>query len=138
MIDAILAFSVRYRGTVCALALVFFVAALFSLKNLAVDAVPDVTNRQVQLNTVAPALGAEEIERRVTFPLELLLAGLPKVTETRSISQFGLSQITVVFEDDTDIYFARQLVNERLQGLENMPAGTKVEMSPISSGLGEI
>ncbi|ODT74131.1 hypothetical protein ABS71_05955 [bacterium SCN 62-11] len=138
MIDAILAFSVRYRGTVCALALVFFVAALFSLKNLAVDAVPDVTNRQVQLNTVAPALGAEEIERRVTFPLELLLAGLPKVTETRSISQFGLSQITVVFDDDTDIYFARQLVNERLQGLENMPAGTKVEMSPISSGLGEI
>ena len=138
MIDAILALSVRYRGTVCLLALLFFLAALYLLRNLPVDAVPDVTNRQVQLNTVAPALGAEEIERRVTFPLELLLAGIPKVSEVRSISQFGLSQITLVFQDDTDIYFARQLVNERLQGTENMPPGTKVEMAPISSGLGEI
>ncbi len=138
MIDWILTFSIRYRGLVCSLALVFFVAALAMLGNLPVDAVPDVTNRQVQLNTVSPALGAEEIERRVTFPLELLLSGLPKVTEVRSISQFGLSQITLVFTDDTDIYFARQLVNERLRGLENMPPGTRVEMSPISSGLGEI
>lgn len=138
MIDAILNFSIRYRGFVCVLAVLFFLGALAALPNLPVDAVPDVTNRQVQLNTVAPALGAEEIERRVTFPLELLLSGLPKVTEVRSISQFGLSQITIIFTDDTDIYFARQLVNERLQGLENMPPGTKVEMSPVSSGLGEI
>ena len=138
MIDAILNFSIRYRGFVCVLAVLFLLGALAALPQLPVDAVPDVTNRQVQLNTVAPALGAEEIERRVTFPLELLLSGLPKVTEVRSISQFGLSQITLVFTDDTDIYFARQLVNERLQGLENMPPGTRVEMSPVSSGLGEI
>ena len=138
MIDWILAFSIRYRGLVCVLTLVFCAGSLAMLGNLPVDAVPDVTNRQVQLNTVSPALGAEEIERRVTFPLELALSGLPKVSEVRSISQFGLSQITLVFSDDTDVYFARQQVNERLQGLENMPPGTKVEVSPISSGLGEI
>ncbi|MBT9587998.1 efflux RND transporter permease subunit [bacterium] len=138
MIDGILNFSIRYRGLACVLALVFTLGALAMLGHLPVDAVPDVTNRQVQLNTVSPALGAEEIERRVTFPLELALSGLPRVTEVRSISQFGLSQITLVFTDDTDIYFARQLVGERLQGLENLPPGSKVEMSPISSGLGEI
>lgn len=139
MIDAILRLSIRQRGLVCVLSLVFFVVGLVYLGSLPVDAVPDVTNRQVQLNTVAPALGAEEIERRVTFPLELALSGIPKVTQTRSISQFGLSQITLIFQDDTDIYFARQLVNERLQAaLDQMPTGTKVEMSPISSGLGEI
>lgn len=139
MIDAILRFSIRQRGLVCVLSLAFFLVGLVYLQSLPVDAVPDVTNRQVQLNTVAPALGAEEIERRVTFPLELALSGLPRVTQTRSISQFGLSQITLIFEDDTDIYFARQLVNERLQAaIEQMPPGTKVEMSPISSGLGEI
>lgn len=138
MIDTILSLSIRYRGLVCVLALLFLVGATVALQGLPVDAVPDVTNRQVQLNTVAPALGAEEVERRVTFPLELALSGLPKVTEVRSISQFGLSQITLVFTDDTDVYFARQQVNERLQGLEGLPPGCRVEMSPISSGLGEV
>ena len=120
MIDAILALSIRFRALVCALAVVFLIMATYALRTLPVDAVPDVTNRQVQLNATTPALGPEEMERRVTFPLELLLGGIPHVSEVRSVSQFGLSQVTLVFSDDTDIYFARQLVNERLQGLDDL------------------
>jgi cobalt-zinc-cadmium resistance protein CzcA len=139
MIDQLLRFSIRHRSWVCLLTLGWFVWALLQLRHLPIDAVPDVTNRQVQLNTLAPALGAEEVERRVTFPVELALAGIPQVVQSRSISQFGLSQITLIFQDTTDIYFARQLVGERLNGLSDaLPAGCKVEMAPISTGIGEI
>lgn len=139
MIEAILRFSIRQRGLVVALSLLFVFLGLLAARELSIDAVPDITNRQVQLNAVSPSLGPEEMERRVTFPLEMALAGLPKIQEVRSISQFGLSQLTAVFDDDVDIYRARQWVSERIQeARESLPPGVTTEMSPVSSGLGEI
>lgn len=139
MIDRIIRFSIANRLMVVLLSLLFMVVGLRALFLLPIDAVPDVTNRQVQINAKATAMGPEEIERQVTFPLEVALAGLPRLVEQRSISQYGLSQITVVFEDDVDIYWARQLVHERIaEARESLPPGVSVEMSPISTGLGEI
>ncbi|MBT9585764.1 efflux RND transporter permease subunit [bacterium] len=139
MIATILRFSIRRRGLIVCLTLLFVGLGLYNLTQLSVDAVPDVTNRQVQINALAPALGAEEMERRVTFPLELALAGMPRLEEVRSLSQFGLSQLTVIFHDDTDIYRARQWVAERLQqATDSLPPGVKTEMAPVSTGLGEI
>jgi cobalt-zinc-cadmium resistance protein CzcA len=139
MIAAILRLSIRRRGLVLGFTLLFLVVALYRASLLSIDAVPDVTNRQVQINALAPSLGAEEMERRVTFPLEMALAGLPHLQEIRSISQFGLSQLTAVFDDNSEIYLARQWVAERLaQADEMLPDGVKTEMSPVSTGLGEI
>jgi cobalt-zinc-cadmium resistance protein CzcA len=139
MIDAILRFSIHQRFFILLFTLLLIGVGIWSATQLPIDAVPDVTNKQVQINTVAPALGPEEIERQITFPLEVALAGLPHLQETRSISQFGLSQVTVIFDDSVDIYFARQLVNERLQeAREQLPPGARAEMGPISTGLGEI
>jgi cobalt-zinc-cadmium resistance protein CzcA len=107
---------------------------------LPIDAIPDVTNVQVQINTNAPALSPLEVERQITLPVELAMFGLPNLEEVRSLSKFGLSQVTVVFEEGTDIYFARQQVQERLQeAREEIPEGFGTpEMGPISTGLGEI
>ncbi len=139
MIESIIRFSMKQRFIVVLLSLVLAAYGIWCATVLPIDAVPDVTNVQVQINTVAPALGAEEVERQITFPLEVALAGLPHLTETRSISQFGLSQITVVFTDDTDLYFARQQVAERLAGVaRQLPPGIRAEMGPVSTGLGEI
>ncbi|MCA1996525.1 MAG: efflux RND transporter permease subunit, partial [Armatimonadetes bacterium] len=139
MIEAIIRFSIRQRGFVMLMGLALFLGGLYSATQLPIDAVPDITNNQVQVNTVMPALGPEEMERQVTFPIEQALAGLPNLKETRSISQFGLSQVTVVFEDGVDIYFARNQVNQRLQeARESLPQGAEVEMAPVSTGLGEI
>lgn len=110
-----------------------------SYQRLPIDAVPDITNVQVQINTPVPGFSPLEVEQRVTFPLETVMAGLPKLEQTRSQSRYGLSQVTVVFKDGTDIYFARQLVNERIQeARERLPAGVVPSMGPISTGLGEI
>ena len=112
---------------------------VFSYQNLPIDAVPDVTNVQVQINTSAPGYSPLESEQRITFPLEISMAGLPNLQQTRSLSRYGLSQITVVFKDGTDIYFARQLVNERIQQAKGrLPPGIEPVMGPISTGLGEI
>src|SRR5215210_4786658 len=139
MIDAILRFSIYQRFFILLFAVLLIGLGVWSATQLPIDAVPDVTNKQVQINSVAPALGPEEIERQITFPLEVALAGIPHLEETRSISQFGLSQVTVVFDDSVDIYFARQLVNERLQeAKDQLPPGVLPEMGPISTGLGEI
>ena len=131
--------SVRFRWfVVLAVALVFTVA-LFELSRLPIDAVPDITNRQVQITTVAPALAPEQIERQVTYPLETALAGIPGLTSTRSLSRNGFSQITAIFTDQTDIYFARQQVAERLaQARERMPEGVEPALAPITTGLGEV
>ena len=111
----------------------------YAFNSLPIDAVPDLTNIQVQVNTQVEAIGPEEIERTVTLPVETALNGIPGVSQVRSITRFGLSQVTVVFEDDTDIYRARQLVSERLQGIsEQLPKTAKAKLSPVSSGLGEI
>lgn len=132
-------FSIAHRWLVVCLAALLAGAGLRCLYLLPIDAVPDVTNRQVQINLQSSALGPEEMERRVTFPVELALGGLPQLQQVRSISQFGLSQVTVVFEDEVDIYDARQWVAERLQDMRNqLPPGVNPQMAPISTGLGEI
>jgi len=117
-------------------------AALFgawSFTTLPIDAVPDITNVQVQINTEAPGYSPLESEQLVTFPIETTLGGLPRLSYTRSVSRYGLSQVTVVFEDGTDIYFARQLVNERLrEAMSRLPAGLEPALGPIATGLGEI
>lgn len=140
MVERLLEWSLRNRFLVLTLALLLIGGGAWAMRGLPIDAVPDVTNVQVQVLTTAPALGPEEVERFITTPVELAMSGLPGLTELRSISRFGLSAVTVAFEDGTDIYFARQLVNERLQGArEDIPPGYGTpEMGPISTGLGEI
>jgi cobalt-zinc-cadmium resistance protein CzcA len=139
MIDAILQFSLRQRPFVLLAAVALLGAGLWSAFHLPIDAVPDITGVQVQINTEVPALAAEESERLVTQPIELELAGLPGVEEMRSITKFGLSQVTLQFRDGTDIYRARQLASERLQGaLDRLPEGVLPKLAPISTGLGEI
>src|SRR5438093_6260891 len=129
MVDAILRFSIRQRIFVLIFAALLVGVGVWSATQLPIDAVPDITSQQVVVNAAMPSLGPEEIERQITFPLEVALGGLPRVQFTRSISQFGLSQVTVVFDDSVDIYFARQLVNERLQeAKDQLPAGVKAEM----------
>lgn len=131
--------SVRFRWFVVLATALVAAVGLFELTRLPIDAVPDITNRQVQITTVAPALAPEQIERQVTYPLETAMAGIPGLTSTRSLSRNGFSQITVIFTDQTDIYFARQQVAERLaQARESMPDGVEPALAPITTGLGEV
>jgi heavy metal efflux system protein len=139
MFERIIKIAINYRGLV--LVAVFAMAALgvYSYQNLPIDAVPDITNVQVQINTTAPGYSPLESEQRVTFPIEIIMAGLPNLDYTRSLSRYGLSQVTVVFKDGTDIYFARQLVSQRIQEAKgSLPVGIEPKMGPISTGLGEI
>ena len=139
MIDRILEFSLRQRTVVVLGAIALLVAGLWSATHLPIDAVPDITGVQVQINTEVPSLAAEESEKLVTQPIEQELAGLPGVEEMRSLTKFGLSQVTLQFKDGTDIYRARQLVAERLQGIaDRLPPGASSRLAPISTGLGEI
>ena len=139
MIGRILDLSVRFRWTVVALVALVAAFGLYNLIRLPIDAVPDITNKQVQINTVAPALAPAEIEKLVTYPVETAMAGIPGLQSTRSISRNGFSQVTVVFTERTDIYFARQQVAERLiQAGESLPEGAQPMMGPISTGLGEV
>ena len=139
LLERIVALSIHYRWLVLGLALLSVAAGVWSFQRLPIDATPDITNIQVQINTEAPGYSPLEAEQRITFPLETAIAGLPGLDFTRSISRYGLSQVTVVFKDGTDIYFARQLVNERVQGASGrLPDGITPELGPISTGLGEI
>ncbi|CEJ11100.1 Nickel and cobalt resistance protein CnrA [bacterium YEK0313] len=139
MIARILAFSVHQRWLVVLLTFAAAAFGLWSLTRLPIDAVPDITNNQVQINTLAPALSPVDVEKQVTFPLETALAGIPGLEYTRSLSRNGFSQVTAVFSERTDIYFARQQVGERLREAERtMPVGVSPRMGPISTGLGEI
>jgi len=139
MIERILAFSIRWRVLVIVAGVVLLGAGMFSALRLPIDAVPDITNTQVQINTVAPAFAPLEMEQYVTFPIEVAMSSLPRKQEIRSISQFGLSQVTVTFDDDVDLYWARQLVLERLGEAESeLPDGVRPELAPVSTGLGEI
>ncbi len=131
--------AVRFRWAVVAMAALLSCYGLFELSRLPVDAVPDITNRQVQINSVAPALAPGQIERQVTYPLETALAGIPGLTSTRSLSRNGFSQVTAIFTDQTDIYFARQQVAERMREVEDdLPDGVTPMMSPVTTGLGEV
>src|SRR5688572_30309438 len=118
MLNAVIDFSLQNRWLVIALTCALAVAGGVSLSHLDIDAFPDTTPAQVQINTVVPSLGPAEVEQQITFPIEQSLGGLPKIVTMRSISKFGLSQVSVVFEDGVDIYFARQLVNERLAAVQ--------------------
>lgn len=139
MLHRLIDFSVRYRWLIGGLALILLAFGFRELLRLPIDAVPDITNRQVVVTSVAPALGPEEVERQVTYPLETALAGIPGLVETRSISRHGLSQITAIFRDETDIYFARSQVNERLQAArEALPPEVESNLGPIATGLGEV
>src|SRR5208282_25114 len=138
MLNGIIEWSLRNRFVVLALAICFVALGFFSLERLNIDAFPDTTPVQVQINTMAPGLAAEEVERQITFPVEQAIAGLPGLQPTRSISKFGLSQVVVTFEEGTDIYFARQLVTERLNTVK-LPEGIeKPTLGPVATGLGEV
>ena len=140
MINKIIQFSVSQRLLVFLLVFLLIGMGVYSLQKLPIDAVPDVTNVQVQILTSAPSLAPLEVERQITFPIEIAVSGLPNVEEVRSVSKFGLSAITVVFKDSVDIYFARQLILERLaEAKEQIPQSIGLpELGPISTGLGEI
>ncbi|MCC7156654.1 MAG: efflux RND transporter permease subunit, partial [Bryobacterales bacterium] len=139
MIDHVLAWSIRYRYAVVALTCLVAAAGLYAAFDLPIDAVPDVTTNQVQINTKAPSFTPLEMEQYVTFPIEVAMSNLPRKEELRSISQFGLSQVTVVFDDGVEIYRARQLVLERLmEAQQQLPDGVVPELAPVSTGLGEI
>lgn len=139
MLDRLLEFSVRQRVFVLLATLVLVGIGIWSALRLPIDAVPDITNVQVQVNTAVPALAPEETEKLVTFPIENEMAGIPGLVELRSLSKFGLSQVNLIFEDGTDIYRSRQLVSERLQTvIDELPQGITPKLAPISTGLGEI
>ncbi len=139
MLERILRFSIRERWLVMFATLGMAAFGVFNFRRLPIDAVPDITNVQVQINAEAPGYSPLEAEQRVTFVVETAMAGLPRLKETRSISRYGLSQVTVVFDDGTDIYFGRQLINERIQEVKGrLPAGIEPSMGPIATGLGEI
>jgi len=140
MINGLIRFAVSQRILVLLMVTILIGAGIYSLQRLPIDAVPDVTNVQVQVLTAAPSLAPLEIERQITFPVEIAMSGLPGVEEIRSVSKFGLSAVTIVFQESTDTYFARQLVLERLsQAREQIPQTIgSPEMGPISTGLGEI
>ncbi len=139
MIESLISFSIRRRWLVLLLVLAVAALGVWNFPRLPIDAVPDITNVQVQINAAAGGYSPLETEQRVTFPLETAMAGIPNLDYTRSLSRYGLSQITVVFKDGTDLYWARQQIAERLrQAGEQLPPGVNVEMGPISTGLGEI
>ncbi|WP_215220361.1 efflux RND transporter permease subunit [Novilysobacter luteus] len=139
MLERIVRFSIRHRWMMLVLTLGLIGVGIWSFTRLPIDATPDITNVQVQINTEAPGYSPLESEQRVTYPIETALAGLPRLDYTRSLSRYGLSQVTVVFEDGTDLYFARQQVAERLQQIRSqIPEGLEPQMGPISTGLGEI
>ena len=140
MLARIIRFSIDQRFLVMIAVLAMAGVGVYNFTRLPIDAVPDITNVQVQINTSVPALSPVEIEKQITFPIEWAMGGLPKLQQVRSLSRYGLSQVTVIFEDGTDIYWARNLVGERLtEARENLPSGLgEPQMGPISTGLGEI
>lgn len=139
MLNAIIIWSLHHRLIVLAATAAFAIAGALSLRHLPIDAFPDTTPVQVQINTIAPALSPEEIERQITFPVEQAISGLPGLQQLRSISKFGLSQVVVVFDDGVDIYFARQLITERLATVElHSEIAARPRMGPVATGLGEV
>lgn len=139
MLEHIVRLAIRRRWIVLILVSALAALGVWSFQRLPIDAVPDITNVQVQINTEAEGYSPLEVEQRITFPIENAIAGLPGLDYTRSVSRYGLSQVTVIFKDGTDIYLARQLVNERIQGVRSeLPSGIEPKPGPIATGLGEI
>ena len=138
MLNSIISWSLGHRAIVLSLTAAMMIVGIFALRHLDIDAFPDTTPVQVQINTVAPALASEEVERQITMSVEQAIGGLPRVEHVRSISKFGLSQVTVLFVDGTDIYFARQMISERLGAVELPPGIERPQLGPVATGLGEI
>ncbi|MCL9675287.1 CusA/CzcA family heavy metal efflux RND transporter [Acinetobacter sp. ACZLY 512] len=139
LFDRLIQFAIQNAIWVLLFMVAWIGIGIYSYKNLAIEAVPDITNVQVQINSQANGFTATEVEQRITYPIENAMAGLPSMEQTRSISRYGLSQVTIIFKDGTDIYWARQLINQRLQEAKSaLPASVDPQMSPISTGLGEI
>ncbi|MCI0416435.1 efflux RND transporter permease subunit, partial [bacterium] len=139
MIHSLIEFALKQRALILIGTLLIAALGIYAYRSLPIDAFPDVTNIQVQVITEAPGRSPVEVEQFITYPVEVQMTGLPKLTELRSLSKFGLSMVTIVFEDNVDIYFARQLVLERLiEAKEKLPEGIEPAMGPISTGLGEI
>lgn len=139
MLEKIIHYSIQHRWIVLFVVLGLMALGVSNFNKLPIDAVPDITNVQVQINTQAEGYSPLEVEQRITFPIETVLSGIPNLDYTRSLSRYGLSQVTVVFEDGTDIYFARQLLSERLQQINSvLPSGIEPMMGPVTTGLGEI
>ena len=139
LFEKLIALAIDQRWLIMLISLGVAILGVFSYQHLPIDAVPDITNVQVQINSSAPGYSPLETEQRITYLIETAMAGLPDLEETRSVSRYGLSQVTVVFKEGTDIYFARQLVAERIaQVKEKLPAGISSEMGPTATGLGEI
>ena len=139
MLARLIDVSVRNRYIILFITAALAAFGLYQLKRLPIDAVPDITNKQVQINSVAPALSPTNMEKLVTFPVETALAGIPGLETTRSISRNGFSQVTAIFDDSTDIYFDRQQVAERLNQIGgDLPNGVQPSMGPVSTGLGEV
>ncbi|CAL60735.1 Cobalt-zinc-cadmium resistance protein CzcA (Cation efflux system protein CzcA) [Herminiimonas arsenicoxydans] len=139
MFEKIIRFAIDQRWLIMLMTIGMAALGIYNYQKLPIDAVPDITNVQVQINSSAPGYSPLEAEQRITFPVETVMAGLPFLEQTRSISRYGLSQVTVIFKEGTDIYFARQMVNERIQeAKEKLPPGVSPSMGPISTGLGEI
>ena len=140
MLNKIIHFSIKNKLIIAVFTLALIIWGVWSATKLPVDAVPDITNNQVQIITITPTLASQEVEQFVTYPIEQSLANLPDLQEMRSISRFGLSVITVVFHDDVNIYFARQLISEKLKEAEQkIPKGSGTpELAPVSTGLGEV
>src|SRR5688572_7687448 len=139
VLERIIRFAIAHRWLMLVLTMALVALGVWSFTKLPIDATPDITNVQVQINTEAPGYSPLEAEQRVTFPIETALAGLPRLDYTRSLSRYGLSQVTVVFEDGTDLFFARQQVAERLQqAASQLPEGLDPDLGPVATGLGEI
>jgi len=139
MIERLISFALRQRLLIIVATVFLSALGVYAFKKLPIDAFPDVTNIQVQIITEAPGRSPIEVEKLVTYPVEVQMTGLPRLQDLRSLSKFGLSMVTVVFEDNVDIYFARQLVLERLiEAKEKLPQGVAPMMGPISTGLGEV
>src|SRR5690606_29848157 len=139
MLNRIIRFAIARRWLMLALTLALAAIGAWSFTRLSIDATPDITNVQVQINTAAPGYSPLEAEQRVTYPIETALAGLPGLDHTRSLSRYGLSQVTAVFTDRTDLYFARQQVAERLQQLRaQLPRELDPQLGPVATGMGEI
>lgn len=139
MLTKVILLSIRHRWLMLFITLGLCALGIYNFKKLPIDAVPDITNVQVQINTQAHGYSPLEVEQRITYPIETVLAGIPHLDHTRSLSRYGLSQVTVIFEDGTDIYFARQLIGEKLQQIRSeIPGGLNPTMGPVTTGLGEI
>lgn len=140
MLNKIISFSIRNKLVIGLFIVVLIAWGGYEVTRLPIDAVPDITDNQVQVLTVSPSLGAPDIERLITFPIEQACSNVPGLKQIRSFSRFGLSLVTIVFDDETDLYWARQQIAERLQQVsQNIPEGIgRPELAPVSTGLGEI